>query len=464
MGHGRVLVVDFDPVIRSGICSFLKDQGFVTADAGTFRDAQAHLQRFCPDALILDVHLPNGDAPQLMMQATAMRPPIPMLLLAGQLARGGGAQPLPEAAGGILAKPVDMIELHSALTRLLRRSRCLDAENLSALKLPPDNTDPFVGSSGAIAELRKAAGRIAASQSPVLIQGETGTGKGVLAKWIHRNGPRAARPFLDLNCAGLSRELLESELFGHQKGAFTSALSEKPGLLEVAHGGTVFLDEIGDMDLQVQSKLLKVLEERVFRRLGDIRDRTVDMRLVSASHRDLPSLVREQKFRGDLYFRVNIVWLQLPPLRDRREDIFPLSRRLLASIGQDWGRTEVQISASAIDALEHYSWPGNIRELRNVLERALVLADSNTLRAEHIQFRSGQSIESFALERCQGTLKEMERAYINHVLRHERGSIGRAARRLGIPRSSLYNKMRRFQIAPGTGRTVLELPVSAAAD
>lgn len=464
MGHGRILVVDSDPVIRSGISSFLVDQGFVVADAGAFREAQDRLQRFRPDALILDVHLPNGEAPQLMMQATTAQPPIPMLLLAGQLGSGSAVQPLPEAVGGTLTKPVEMTELHTALARLLRRNQRVDAGRQSGLKLVPDDPDPFVGTSAAVVQLRKVAGRIAASQSPVLIQGETGTGKGVLARRIHRNGPRATRPFLDLNCAGLARELLESELFGHQKGAFTSALSAKQGLLEIAHGGTVFLDEIGDMDLQVQSKLLKVLEEGAFRRLGDVRELAVDIRLISASHRDLQSLVSEQRFRNDLYFRVNIVWLQLPALRERREDILLLSQRLLAAIGRAWGRPEVRISASAGDALERYSWPGNIRELRNVLERALVLADSDTLRAEHLQFQSVRCAESFAPQPGRGTLKDIECAYITHVLQRERGSIERTARHLDIPRSSLYNKMRRFQIAQGTGRPEGELPVSAAAD
>ena len=322
--------------------------------------------------------------------------------------------------------------------------------------------DPFLGSSAAMVRLRKLAARVLFSHSPVMIEGETGTGKGVLAKWIHRHGPRAARPFLDLNCAGLSRELLESELFGHQKGAFTSAIATKQGLLEVAEGGTVFLDEIGDMDLQVQSKLLKVLEERSFRRLGEVRDRAVDMRLVSATHRELKDLVGRQRFRSDLYYRVNIVGLKIPPLRDRVEDIAPLSEHLLRNLGQQWGHEAVQISASAMRALQSYSWPGNIRELRNVLERALLLADGNVLRVEHLQFQSAATPEVFVTEHRYGTLKQMERAYISHVLEAEGGSVERAARRLGIPRSSLYNKMRRLEIPQGTGRVVSESTANAA--
>ena len=325
-----------------------------------------------------------------------------------------------------------------------------------------DDLDPFLGSSAGIVRLREVAARIALSHSPVMIEGETGTGKGVLAKWIHRNGPRATRPFLDLNCAGLSRELLESELFGYQKGAFTSAISTKQGLLEVAEGGTVFLDEIGDMDLQVQSKLLKVIEERSFRRLGDVRDRAVDMRLISATHRQLEDLVGRQRFRGDLYYRVNIVGLKIPPLRHREEDIAPLSVHLLRNLGRPWRREAVQISPSAMSALQSYSWPGNIRELRNVLERALLLADGNVLRLEHLQFQSAATAEGFVPERSYGTLKQMERAYISHVLEAEGGSVERTARRLGIPRSSLYNKMRRLEIPQGTGRADSEQTASAA--
>lgn len=325
-----------------------------------------------------------------------------------------------------------------------------------------DDLDPFLGSSAAMARLREVAARIALSHSPVMIEGETGTGKGVLARWIHRHGPRATRPFLDLNCAGLSRELLESELFGYQKGAFTSAISSKPGLLEVAEGGTVFLDEIGDMDLQVQSKLLKVLEERSFRRLGDVRDRAVDMRLISATHRELEDLVSRQRFRGDLYYRVNIVGLKLPPLRQRVEDIAPLSEHLLGTIERQWRRGAVQISACAMRALQNYSWPGNIRELRNVLERALLLADGNELRVEHLLLQSATTAEVFVTKHSYGTLKQMERAYISHVLEAEGGSVERTARHLGIPRSSLYNKMRRLAIPQGTGRPAGEQTASAA--
>jgi DNA-binding NtrC family response regulator len=463
VGNGRILVVDADAVVRSGICNFLADQGFVALGAGNCRDAQVEVLRSRPEALVLDAGFPDGQPAELIQWTTLLQPRIPVVVLAGQTGSGWAACELPGWVDRVLNKPIDVAELHAIILGLLSSSKREPSEPPVAAMRAADEMNPFVGSSAAIAELRNMAARVAASQTPVLIQGETGTGKGILAKWIHCNGARARRPFLDLNCAGLSRELLESELFGHQKGAFTSAVATKQGLLEVADGGTVFLDEIGDMDLQVQSKLLKVLEERVFRRVGDVRDRAVDMRLISASHRDLQKLVREQHFRGDLYFRVNIVWMQLPPLRQRREDILPLARTLLASISRQWGRPDVQIDPAAVAALERYSWPGNIRELRNVLERALVLADADVLRAEHLQFHSEQRVASFTPEHNYCTLKQMEEAYIRHTLERECGSIERAARALGIPRSSLYNKMKRFEIPHGTSRR-WEATESAAAD
>ena len=262
------------------------------------------------------------------------------------------------------------------LLRLLARQK--HARNLPSQrrKSQRECLNPFVGSSAAIRRLREIAGRVLSSESPILLQGETGAGKGVLANWIHRNGPRAEQPFLDLNCAGLSRELLESELFGHEKGAFTSAVNAKQGLLEVANHGTVFLDEIGDIDLQVQPKLLKVLEDRVFRRLGDVRDRAVDIRLISATHRELLELVRQQRFRSDLYFRVNIVYIQVPPLRERVEDIRQPDAESACAISPNAvvTRRRCRSRVAAMTTLQRYSWPGNIRELRNVLERAVLVA------------------------------------------------------------------------------------------
>ncbi|HEY6333537.1 MAG TPA: sigma-54 dependent transcriptional regulator, partial [Blastocatellia bacterium] len=278
------------------------------------------------------------------------------------------------------------------------------------------------------------------------ILGETGTGKGVLASWLHYNGPRHEEAFVDLNCAALSKDLLDTELFGHEKGAFTGATGDKLGLIEAAHKGTLFLDEIGDMDVQIQPKLLKVLEEKQFRRLGDVHNRSVDVRLVTATHQDLPSLVGESRFRNDLYYRVSTIKLRIPPLRERAEDIPALAEQILDSFSGDLGRGKVSLSKDAVAALRAHQWPGNIRELRNVLERGVLLSDKNVLGASDLL--SETDIASHAPSPGgRQTLHEIERWHIERVLREEQGNVERAARVLGVSRSSLYMKTKQYRIS-----------------
>jgi DNA-binding NtrC family response regulator len=447
LSKNRILIIDADPVIRSGISSFLLAHGHLVAEAPTLRDAQQQVLTFRPDAAVLDCSLPNGDAHELLQRLRSMDVGLPVIALVGQGSTEIAVRAIQDGAEQFLIKPVELSLLHAVLQRVLgrRRSHLHPLASISTIK--HESIDPFLGTSAVIRRIKELAGRVACSESPILLQGETGSGKGVLANWIHCNGPRADEPFLDLNCAGLSRELLESELFGHEKGAFTSALNAKQGLLEVANHGTVFLDEVGDIDLQIQPKLLKVLENRVFRRLGDVRDRAVDVRLISATHRELLELVRQQKFRSDLYFRVNIVPLRVPPLRERVEDIPLLARYFLTRLAHDVGRGEMTLEKSAMDALQEYSWPGNIRELRNVLERAVLLTERNHLTVHQLQLQGASLTTQTPVS--SGTLKQMERAYIHLVLQEEGGSVERAARRLGIARSSLYNKLKRFQPPEG---------------
>ncbi|HME33260.1 MAG TPA: sigma-54 dependent transcriptional regulator [Terriglobales bacterium] len=451
MSRNRILVIDLDPVIRSGICNFLVAHGHTVAEAPTTGDAQLQIHKFRPDVAILDFSLPNGDALELLQRIKSMESNVPVIALVGQGSGEAAIRAIQDGAEQLLIKPVELSLLHAMLLRVLANQRYRHKSLASISRIKPECVDPFLGTSAAIRRLEELARRVVSSESPILLQGETGSGKGVLANWIHCNGPRADEPFLDLNCAGLSRELLESELFGHEKGAFTSALSAKQGLLEVANRGTVFLDEVGDIDLQIQPKLLKVLENRMFRRLGDVRDRTVDIRLISATHRELLDLVRQQKFRSDLYFRVNIVPLRVPPLRERVEDIPMLAKHFLDRLAQDCARGEMTVEKSAMDALQQYSWPGNIRELRNVLERAVLLTERNHLTVHQLQLQ-GSSLAAQPQVTSAGTLKQMEYAYINFVLQDEGGSIERTARRLGIARSSLYNKLKRFKIPTRSAR------------
>ena len=448
----RILVVSVDPFIRGTIRDYLESAGYVVSAAGTFDEAHSNFFKFRPDAVVLDLYLPSGTAGQLLVRAKAAKPTVPVVVLSGEASTDEASRAVRLGVDQVLVKPVPLKQLQSLVKRLLSGEAITRQSGPGSQKHNSECINPFVGTSSAVRRLREISSRVLPSESPILLQGETGSGKGVLANWIHRNGPRAHQPFLDLNCAGLSRELLESELFGYEKGAFTSADSAKPGLLEVANRGTVFLDEIGDIDLQVQPKLLKVLEERSFRRLGDVRDRSVDIRLISATHRDLLELVREHRFRSDLFFRLNIFYIAVPPLRDRTEDIAPLAQTILRAITQSYRRPDLRISDPAMSELKRYSWPGNIRELRNVLERATMIAEHGVITPEQLNFQESEHKQSVPTGVLHGTLKDMERAYINHVLHVEGGSIERSARRLGIPRSSLYNKMRRFEIPNGTGR------------
>jgi transcriptional regulator with PAS, ATPase and Fis domain len=254
-----------------------------------------------------------------------------------------------------------------------------------------------------------------------------------------------------MNCAGLSREFLETELFGHEKGAYTGAVSSKQGLLEVAHRGVVFLDEIGDLDPQVQPKLLKVLEEKRFRRLGEVRDRQVDVQLVAASHQNLPQLVQERKFRGDLYFRISTIPLRVPALRERQEDIPILARQLLEGFAGDLGRRGLRLSPEAERALSAQPWPGNVRELRNVLERAVLLCGKDVLEPADLRFEGPGATAPVATDAPASemhlTLEELEKVHIERVLRDMGGRVAEASHRLGIPRSTLYQKIKRFSIS-----------------
>jgi DNA-binding NtrC family response regulator len=293
-------------------------------------------------------------------------------------------------------------------------------------------------------QLEAQARRVAAADRPVWIQGETGTGKGVLARWIHAHGPRAEETMVELNCASLPRELVESELFGHERGAFTGAVAPKPGLLELAHRGILFLDEIGDLDLALQPKLLTVLEDQRYRRVGDTRDRQVDIQLIAATHQDLARAVAAARFRSDLFYRISTIPLVVPPLRDRPEDIPGLARQLLDRLSGDLGRGRVELEHDALRTLTAYPWPGNIRELRNVLERAVLLSDRDLLRRQDLAFDGAGPAPAADGEPV--TLEELERHHIERTLRFAQGKVEDAARRLGIPRSTLYEKLKRYGI------------------
>ena len=441
MSPRTVLIVDDEPSTRFAVQDFLESKGFTVEAAETCEAARAAFNSVGPDLAVLDYSLPDGTALDLLPTLREIDPTLPVVILTGHGTIDLAVRALQEGADHFLTKPVELPTLAALLTRLLEQRRNRQRQLAQRSKEERGRTDPFLGTSAAIRRLAREAERFLPSDSPVLIHGETGSGKGVLAAWLHRNGPRADEAFVDLNCASLSRDLLESELFGHEKGAFTGATARKPGLFEAAHRGTFFLDEIGDLDPNVQPRLLKVLEERRFRRVGDIRDRSVDVRLIAASHQELPGLVEQGRFRQDLYFRVNTIPLFVPPLRERLEDIEVLARQLLRDLTAELGRGPLSLAPATVAALESYTWPGNIRELRNVLERAALLCEGEELEPSDLEFQASGTPK---VPRSNLTLAEVEHQHIENVLREERGRVELAAERLGIPRSTLYAKIRRL--------------------
>ncbi|HSA92619.1 MAG TPA: sigma-54 dependent transcriptional regulator [Terriglobales bacterium] len=447
MAKYKILVVDDDEAIRFAVQDYLEAHGFDVAEAGNCRAAEDKFRGLRPEAALLDYSLPDGTALDLLPRLRAIDPNVPLIVLTAHGSIDLAVRAIKEGAEQFLTKPVELPAVLVVLQRALENQRNRQRQVAGKTRQAREAIDPFFGSSSAIRELAESASKVAASESPVLIRGETGTGKGVLARWLHANGPRSEEPFVDLNCAGLNRDFLETELFGHEKGAFTGAVSAKQGLLEVAHRGTIFLDEIGDVDLQVQPKLLKVLEEKSFRRLGEVRDRRVDIRLIAATHQDLAALGKEGRFRSDLYFRISTVPLRVPALRERKEDIPVLAEHLLQRLAADLSRPRLGLAPDAMDSLRTYSWPGNIRELRNVLERAALLSGESEIRRRDLYFEAASALPTTVADESALTLVELERRHIERVLAQEQGRVEQAARKLGIPRSTLYERIKKYGLA-----------------
>ena len=466
MGVATLLIVDDDEAIRFGVGTYFRNHGYIVHDAEDCVGAEIVFRKTHPHLVVADYELPDGTALDLLPRIKRLDEQVPMVLLTGHGSVDLAVQAMKEGAEHFVTKPVALPALELIVERALenRRNRQQQlARQVARANSPLARTpDPFLGISRAIRELETQAHHVLGVDRPIWLSGETGAGKGVLARWLHEHGSRAAETMVELNCAGLLRELVESELFGHEKGAFTGAVAAKSGLLEVAPRGTLLLDEIGDMELSLQPKLLKVLDDKQFRRIGDIRDRPVDAQLIAATHRDLRQLVREDRFRADLYFRISTIHLTIPPLRERVEDIPDIARDLLERLAADLGCVPVALTDDALGALQEYSWPGNLRELRNVLERAVILRHDRSAVTRHdlvfeqIDLRAdARGPESDAEHSVLHlSLADVERRHIELVLRHEAGNVGRAAKRLGISRSTLYERMK----VSGVGTRFEEVP------
>ncbi|HEX3525634.1 MAG TPA: sigma-54 dependent transcriptional regulator [Thermoanaerobaculia bacterium] len=382
--RAEILLVDDEAAIRFGVGDFLASKGFAVREAATATEALAAVEAARPDAMVIDYRLPDGDALGVIPRVREIDPRIFIVLLTAHGSIELAVEAVKAGAEQFLTKPVDLDTLLVVLRRGLEsrrhRQRQIASERLESRR----ELRPFLGDSNAVRALERGARKLAAADSPVLLLGETGTGKRELARWLHDNGPRAGGPFADLNCAGLSRQFLESELFGHERDAFRGAGETKIGLLELANRGTVFLDEIGDVHPEVQPELLQVLEDGHFRRVGGDRDLPVDVRLVVATRHDLGQMARENRFCTELYFRINTIPLHLPPLRERRQDIPMLAEELVEELADDFGRRAMSLTPRARRVLQAYDWPGNLRELRNILERAVLLTENGYIDADDL--------------------------------------------------------------------------------
>jgi DNA-binding NtrC family response regulator len=450
----RVLIVDDDEDVAAGLAALLSDDWEVRI-AATGRQAVLAFAEFSPDVVLLDVMLPDTSGIDLLHQFKMYSETAAVIMMSG----GGTLERVIESmklgAETFLQKPFDYDVLAATLEQV-SRIIATRRELMALRRGGASHVERLPGISPAIAHLNEILPHIARAQSPVLIEGESGSGKGVLARLIHDRSPRTRAPFVDLNCAGLSKELLESELFGHERGAFTNATNTKPGLFEIAGDGTLFLDEIGEMEMTVQARLLKSIEEKKFRRVGGIRDLRADFRLVAASNRDLPAEVSHGRFRSDLYYRLNVVRLRMPPLRERMEDLPILVEEVLRPLSKDMARPLPKVSPRAMKKLESYPWPGNVRELRNVLERALLTLSGDEIKSDDVTIDSPTG----ALPVQQGGLPTEEweirplddviASYVAASVEATGGNIRKAARQLQISPSTLYARLR--DSTPAAGR------------
>jgi DNA-binding NtrC family response regulator len=379
-----VLIVDDEENARHIITSFLAPKGYEVIGAATLADARQHIEHGDADIILLDVQLPDGYGPSLLEETARLsyRPPIILITAYGDIDMA--VEAMKNGAHDFLQKPIQLARLEQSIVRA--QEVVVMRRELTHLRSTQRRAgmDFVTGSSDAMRRLFEQARRASQASVSVLITGETGTGKEVLAQFIHSNGPRAEKPFIAVNCAAIQSTMLESELFGYEAGAFTGADKRKAGLLEVADGGVLFLDEIASMPLDIQAKLLRVLEERAFRRVGGINLIKVDVQVLAASNRPLPKLLAEGQFREDLYYRLKVVDLHVPPLRERKGDILELVGYFVRNNNMRMGLNITNITPPAVDALRAYDWPGNVRELRNAIERAMLFCDDPVIDIVHL--------------------------------------------------------------------------------
>ncbi|MCK4413565.1 MAG: sigma-54-dependent Fis family transcriptional regulator [Candidatus Eisenbacteria sp.] len=449
----KILVVDDEEVMRESLAAWLREDGYTVDTAASGAEAIRRVTADDYAICFVDLKMPPGiDGIETMIEIQKIRLDMPVVIITAYATVDTAITAMKEGAQEYIVKPCNPQEISLLVERIIRMKN-LERENL-LLRERLEKQYTFydiISKNPKMAEIFELIRDVASLRSTVLIQGESGTGKEMIARAIHRSGDRVEQPFVAISCAALAESLLESELFGHERGAFTGAIERKKGKFELADGGTLFLDEIGDISPKLQADLLRVLQERSFFLVGGTEEVQVNVRVIAATHANLQEKVRAGEFREDLFYRLNVIDVRIPPLRERREDVPLLVRHFIERIALELGREITDISEGAIRLLIDYDWPGNVRELENALERAMVSCRERVLGAENFSFLVARAAEDERGWTPPGTqtLAELERKAIEATLRRTDGGVAEAARILGIDRSTLYDKIKKYGIKRG---------------
>ncbi|MDR0757182.1 MAG: sigma-54 dependent transcriptional regulator [Tannerella sp.] len=451
-----ILIIDDDAAVRTSLGFVLKRAGFETAAVSTPEEALLFVRQTPPELVLMDMNFSMATSGEeglrLLRQVGTLCPGVPVILITAWGSIALAVEGMRAGAFDFVTKPWDNTALigsiHTALA--LRKPKMEDDRPLNRLEADRRfHFENIVGRSDALMRVLGTVSRIAPTQAPVLITGENGTGKELIAEAIHANSPRAGRPFVKVNLGGVSHSLFESEMFGHRKGAFTDAYSDRTGRFEMADGGTIFLDEIGDLDMSCQVKLLRVLQDRTFEALGDSRQRRVDVRIVSATNADLKQMIAGRTFREDLFYRINLITVHLPPLRERKDDIPLLARYFADRQAQQNSLPEVGFTRAAYEYLCRLPWPGNVRELKNLVERTLLISGKTLIDADDIRELAGdRDAPTLHMHMSPDglTLDEQEKQSILRALDKNAGNLSHTARDLGISRAALYRRIEKYGI------------------
>ncbi len=450
--RARILVVEDERAIQIALSGLLKREGYEVLVASSGEEAVERLQENAIDLVITDLALGRGiSGMEVLRSAKNLRQETVVVMITAHGSEKIAVEAMKSGADDYIPKPFDNDEIRLVVQRCLERTR-LERENRLLLEQVQRQYgfENLIGAGKSMQEVFSTIQKVAETDLTVLIRGDSGTGKELVAQALHNRSSRKARPFVAVNCAAISRELVESELFGHEKGAFTGADARRQGRFEAAEGGTIFLDEIGDMAPETQAKVLRVLQERSFERVGGVKPISVDVRVVAATHRNLEEDVASDRFREDLYYRLKVVELLLPPLRERPEDIPALAQRFLERVTERLGRDKKQLSENALARLARYAWPGNVRELENVIEQAAVLVTGQTIEESDLKLSGpnspAASEASYAglafSDAKKRTVEKFEREFLLEALRESGGNISRAAESIGMVRQSLQQKIR----------------------